>query len=147
MCTVPWLINFQKNTNNYNCKLLLLSLYEYGKSQNKNQLTVEEIKTVFENNKDVLLQFLKTFAVRFQPQSSLLLLKYRSALEFLFGFNRPCSKLKKVFQDTLQELDDSVAFLKNHMYDGVEPEGYSYEELLKPRDIPSTHTWWFISET
>uniref|UniRef100_A0A2C9L6I9 Uncharacterized protein n=1 Tax=Biomphalaria glabrata TaxID=6526 RepID=A0A2C9L6I9_BIOGL len=142
---------FDETTNDDNCRDVLLNVFDIGKdAKHLSREQKDKIAKILKNKASFMDNYLITFGLEFNSVGAPSLLKFRSALEYMkkfYGCFPVDGEGKNIDLDedngTSEVLDEAVSFLKKHLYVGIEPEGYSFEDLLRPCDIPKSHTWWF----
>ncbi|XP_055888142.1 uncharacterized protein LOC106065707 isoform X1 [Biomphalaria glabrata] len=142
---------FDETTNDGNCRDVLLNVFDIGKdAKHLSREQKDKIAKILKNKASFMDNYLITFGLEFNSVGAPSLLKFRSALEYMkkfYGCFPVDGEGKNIDLDedngTSEVLDEAVSFLKKHLYVGIEPEGYSFEDLLRPCDIPKSHTWWF----
>ncbi|XP_055888144.1 uncharacterized protein LOC106065707 isoform X3 [Biomphalaria glabrata] len=140
---------FDETTNEENCRDVLFNVFEIGKdAKHLSREQKDKIAKILKNKASFMDNFLITFGFEINSVGALALLKFRSALEFikkLYGCFPVDGEGKNIDLDedngTSEVLDEAVSFFKNHLLGGLEPVGYSFEDLLRPCDIPKSHTW------
>ncbi|XP_013063520.1 uncharacterized protein LOC106052641 isoform X2 [Biomphalaria glabrata] len=150
---------FDRETNEDTCRNVLINIFQFGKKvENLNIEDKIKIAKVLENKASFLYNFLFKFGFNFDPTYSLLLLKYRSALEFLisyygsFPLDEDEKALKRILINLENEinptdaLDEAIRFLKESLFQTIEPEGFTFENLHLPPHVSKKHSWWYTDE-
>ncbi|KAH9504919.1 hypothetical protein Btru_061062 [Bulinus truncatus] len=151
---VSVLSTLNKRSSDESCKNVLKAIYESGKAKVKfSDQEQIQIGTLLNTTIKKIFVFLLNFGYNFEPAHGPLLLKFRSALQFILDDYKHFKtedgkKLDTALQelkaesDTIDVLDEAISLWKQNITDGVDTEGYFSVDLMRPEAIPDSHKWW-----
>lgn len=131
------------------CQEMLLSLYsaELGKIKfqpdERNEIINEICKNIRQIDTAILL-----LGFSFEREEAPTFLKMRSGIQYLLDDFVDVPSLKEELMnlqrsDSIAEVDERLEDFKaetENFWNGFQ---FTEEELIRPKDVPSTHTWWF----
>ncbi|KAH9504920.1 hypothetical protein Btru_061070 [Bulinus truncatus] len=148
---------FKVDQNDENCKIVLKAIYEICYLDYDRKLNIEEqreIGEVLAETVHYIFNYLIHFGITFDPEDGLMLLKYRSALEFIFvkfenfQLQNKSLNLKTYLNkiestaDTIGSLDDAIKYFKDNIVDMVNYDSYSRGDLVNSKLVDDKHSWW-----